>query len=50
MAFIKKQINPVTGMVMNLADLKLIIKENVLDNLDHKFLDRDVSFFQTRVR
>jgi len=35
---------------MNLVDLKLIIKENVLDNLDHKFLDKDVPFFQTRVR
>ncbi|XP_065911039.1 6-pyruvoyl tetrahydrobiopterin synthase-like [Dysidea avara] len=46
---VKGEIDPVTGMVMNLVDLKLIIKEKVLDNLDHKFLDKDVPFFQTRV-
>ena len=42
--------DPVTGMVINLADLKVIIKERVLDILDHKFLDKDVPYFHSRVR
>lgn len=36
-------------MLIDLADLKDIIKEKVLDVLDHKFLDKDVSYFHTRV-
>ena len=37
-------------MLIDLADLKVIIKEKVLDVLDHKFLDKDVPYFQSRVR
>ena len=29
-----------TGMVMNIADLKVVLKENVLDILDHKNIDK----------
>lgn len=30
------EVDPTTGMVMNLTELKTIIKETVLDILDHK--------------
>ena len=33
---------------MNLADLKVILKEAVLDKLDHKNLDVDVEHFHTK--
>eukprot|EP01112_Ceratiomyxa_fruticulosa_P012400 TRINITY_DN3430_c0_g1_i1.p2 TRINITY_DN3430_c0_g1~~TRINITY_DN3430_c0_g1_i1.p2 ORF type:complete len:136 (-),score=24.11 TRINITY_DN3430_c0_g1_i1:280-687(-) len=41
-------IDPVTGMVMNLSDLKKILQDEVLDVLDHKNLDLDVSGFQDK--
>jgi len=40
------EIDPRTGMVMNLTDLKQYIKEAVLDVLDHKSLDLDVPAFK----
>ncbi|VDL81067.1 unnamed protein product [Schistocephalus solidus] len=40
-------IDPVSGMVMNLKDLKNAIQKAVLDQLDHKNIDMDVDFFQT---
>lgn len=36
-------------MVINIADLKLIIKQAVMDSLDHKSLDKDVPYFKTNV-
>lgn len=42
--------DPVTGMVLNLSDLKRFIETAVMDQLDHKNLDRDVSHFATTVR
>jgi 6-pyruvoyltetrahydropterin/6-carboxytetrahydropterin synthase len=38
------EINPVTGYLIDLKKLKEIIKENVIDKVDHKNLDRDVEF------
>jgi len=37
-------IDPTTGMVVNLADLKKALKR-VVDELDHKHLDLDVAYF-----
>jgi len=34
-----------TGMVMNLTDLKEVIKRKVLDIVDHRNLDLDVKYF-----
>mmetsp|Transcript_15855 Transcript_15855/g.44903 ORF Transcript_15855/g.44903 Transcript_15855/m.44903 type:complete len:142 (+) Transcript_15855:171-596(+) len=34
-----------TGMVINLADLKVLIKKHVLDQLDHRNIDVDVPYF-----
>ncbi|OTF76644.1 hypothetical protein BLA29_008158 [Euroglyphus maynei] len=44
---IKGPINEQTGMVMNIIDLKQIIMENVLNLLDHKYIDNDVEYFRT---
>ena len=41
---IKGEVDPNTGFIMNVMDLSRIIKEFVLDNLDHKNLDIDVDF------
>jgi len=41
---IRGPVDPITGMVMNLTDLKKRM-ESVLQTLDHKNLDMDVPFF-----
>ena len=38
-------VDPVTGMVMNLADLDRVLKETVVEPLDHTFLNHDVEHF-----
>ena len=43
---VKGEINPDTGFVMNLVDLKKIIKENVIEQLDHANLNHDVPFMK----
>ena len=35
-----------TGMVMNLTDLMRIMREEVWEHVDHKYLNEDVSFLQ----
>lgn len=37
-------VDPVTGMLINLTVLKQILYQ-VLESLDHKFIDKDVPFF-----
>jgi 6-pyruvoyltetrahydropterin/6-carboxytetrahydropterin synthase len=39
------EVDPVTGMVMNLADLDRLLKEQVVEPLDHSFLNHDVEHF-----
>ena len=39
-------INPRTGMIVNLCDLKKDIEKAVLDKLDHKNIDLDVEYFK----
>ena len=41
----KGPIDPITGMVMNLTDLKDIMNEAVMVPLDHKNIDKDVAYF-----
>lgn len=45
---LKGEVDPITGMVMNLVDLKQCIKIAVMDPLDHRNLDLDVQFFKER--
>ena len=40
------EVNPKTGMVIDLKDLKDIIKEHVEEILDHKNLNMDVEYFK----
>lgn len=39
------EVDPVTGMVIDLKDLKNIIKSEIEDVLDHKNLNLDVEYF-----
>ncbi len=41
------EIDPVTGMVIDLKDLKDIIKKYIEDPLDHKNLNLDVDYFKS---
>ncbi|XP_022095243.1 6-pyruvoyl tetrahydrobiopterin synthase-like [Acanthaster planci] len=43
---LKGEVDPVTGMVMNLTDLKQYMKKAIMDLLDHKNIDKDVPYFQ----
>ena len=41
---VKGEVNPDTGFVVNLKDLSPLIKEKVVDKLDHKNINLDVDF------
>ena len=43
---IKGIANPDTGMVMDLKELKALIKEEVTEKLDHKNLNEDIDFLK----
>lgn len=43
---VKGKINPDTGFVMNLVDLKNIIQQQVVEKLDHSNLNHDVDFMK----
>ncbi|KAL8173555.1 UNVERIFIED_CONTAM: hypothetical protein K2H54_007733 [Gekko kuhli] len=42
---VQGKIDPATGMVINLADLKDYMQEAIMEPLDHKNLDKDVPYF-----
>ncbi|RZC35757.1 6-pyruvoyl tetrahydrobiopterin synthase [Asbolus verrucosus] len=42
------EIDPKTGMIMNMTELKKDMEEAVMKPMDHKNLDKDVEFFKTR--
>ncbi|XP_060643529.2 6-pyruvoyl tetrahydrobiopterin synthase-like [Anolis sagrei] len=46
---VRGKIDPVTGMVMNLTDLKDYMEEAIMEPLDHKNLDKDVPYFMDTV-
>jgi len=43
---VKGKINPETGMLINLKVLSKILKEEILDKVDHKNLNLDVPFLE----
>ena len=43
------EINEDTGMLMDLSDLKKIIKDKVEDKLDHKNLNLDIDYFKDKI-
>ncbi len=46
---VKGEINPDTGFVMNLSDLKTLIRELVIEQVDHANLNHDVPFMQGKL-
>ncbi|XP_056285662.1 6-pyruvoyl tetrahydrobiopterin synthase [Pseudoliparis swirei] len=46
---VRGKINGLTGMIMNLTDLKRCIEDAIMTPLDHKNLDQDVPYFSTAV-
>ncbi|NWU92406.1 PTPS synthase, partial [Upupa epops] len=42
---VRGEIDPVSGMVINLTDLKHYMQEAIMEPLDHKNLDKDVPYF-----
>jgi 6-pyruvoyltetrahydropterin/6-carboxytetrahydropterin synthase len=46
---VKGEVNPETGFVVNLSDVSLIIKDYILDKVDHKNLNSDVDFMKGKL-
>jgi 6-pyruvoyltetrahydropterin/6-carboxytetrahydropterin synthase len=46
---VKGEIDPKTGYVLDLKDLKRVMKERVVDRLDHKNLNLDVDFLRDTI-
>ncbi|XP_014213793.1 6-pyruvoyl tetrahydrobiopterin synthase [Copidosoma floridanum] len=46
---VRGPVDPKTGMVMNISDLKVYMKKVLMDQLDHKNLDKDVPYFKNVV-
>ena len=42
-------VDPATGMIVNLADLDAFVERRVIDEFDHKSLNEDVSAFRDKV-
>lgn len=43
---VKGEPDPVTGMVIDLKDLKDIVQQEIIDRVDHKHLNYDVDFMR----
>jgi 6-pyruvoyltetrahydropterin/6-carboxytetrahydropterin synthase len=43
---VKGEIDPNTGFVMNLFELKQIVREHIIDVVDHKNFNLDIDFMQ----
>ena len=43
------EVNPATGMVLNIKDLKKLLEAEVLEAMDHRFLNAEVTAFATRI-
>ena len=46
---VKGEVNPKTGFVVNLKELSHLIKEKVIDKLDHKNINLDVDFMKGKM-
>lgn len=46
---VKGKIDPETGFVMNFTDLKRILKEKIINIVDHKNLNLDIPFLQGKL-
>jgi len=43
------EVDPTTGMVMDLKDLKKLLESEVLEVMDHRFLNKEVPVFATTI-
>jgi 6-pyruvoyltetrahydropterin/6-carboxytetrahydropterin synthase len=43
------EVDPKTGMVLDLKDLKKLLETRVVDLMDHKFLNKEVAAFATKI-
>jgi len=43
---VRGEVDPRTGMVMNLTDLQRAMREDIVDQVDHRFLNEDVPFLR----
>lgn len=46
---VKGEVNPDTGFVVNLKDLSNIIKEKIIDKIDHKNINLQVQFMENKI-
>ncbi|MBW6481354.1 MAG: 6-carboxytetrahydropterin synthase [Bacteroidales bacterium] len=46
---VKGEVDPKTGFLINLKDLSKILKENVVEKLDHKNMNLEVDFMKGRI-
>lgn len=46
---VKGEVDPATGMVLNLKDLKKLLETEVLEAMDHKFLNAEVPAFAAAI-
>lgn len=45
---VEGEIDPVTGIIVNIKDIDQIVRDHVIENLDRKFLNRSVAYFCDR--
>lgn len=43
---VKGRVDPKTGMVMNITDLKKVMNQAIMDQIDHKNIDLDIPYFK----
>ena len=43
------EVNPTTGMVLDLKDVKKVLESEVLQVMDHRFLNKEVRAFATKI-
>ncbi|XP_012234853.1 6-pyruvoyl tetrahydrobiopterin synthase isoform X1 [Linepithema humile] len=46
---VRGPVHPLTGMVMDLNDLKNYIRKVVMDQMDHKNIDKQVDYFKNTI-
>lgn len=44
---LKGYADPITGMLMNVSELKEIVQQHVLDEFDHRHLNKDIEEFKS---
>jgi len=46
---VRGEVDPRTGMVMNLVDLAAIVRDEIVEPCDHRHLNHDVGFLEGRI-